>query len=185
MLRSWSSTGPIVWPEYCTDNTCGIKHLVLTWNVSSARYTHGEVTMRAFTEKETEYLRGQRLGRLATVGPDGSPHVIPVGFRLDAEARVIEVGGHRLSGSKKWRDLKGNPRIALVVDDLASVDPWTPRGIEVRGRAELHSEGGAVKFGPQWDAAWIRIVPQRIVSWGIEGPAFSATGRRARSVPQV
>jgi len=141
--------------------------------------------MRAFTEKETEYLHGQRLGRLATVGPDGAPHVIPVGFRLDAEGRVIEIGGHGLSGSKKWRDLNGNPRIALVVDDLASVDPWTPRGIEVRGRAELHNEGGAVKFGPRWDEAWIRIVPQRIVSWGIEGPAFSATGRSARSVPKV
>lgn len=140
--------------------------------------------MRAFTEKETEYLHGQRLGRLATVGPDGSPHVIPVGFRLDAEAYVIDVGGHGLSGSKKWRDLKMNPRIALVVDDLVSVDPWTPRGIEVRGRAELHNEGGGMKFGPRWDAAWIRIVPERIVSWGIEGAAFSAAGRRARTVTQ-
>ena len=137
--------------------------------------------MSHFTEKEIEYLRGQRLGRLATVGSDGSPHVVPVGFRLDAEGQAIEVGGHGLSGSKKWRDLQADPRTALVIDDLASVTPWTPRGIEVRGRAELHSAGGE-KFGPGWDSAWIRIVPQRIISWGIDGPAFSPAGRHARSV---
>jgi len=137
--------------------------------------------MSHFTEKEIEYLRGQRLGRLATVGSDGSPHVVPVGFRLDAEGQAIEVGGHGLSGSKKWRDLQANPRIAVVIDDLASVTPWTPRGIEVRGQAELHSAGGE-KFGPGWDSVWIRIVPRRIVSWGIDGAPFSPAGRHARSV---
>ena len=137
--------------------------------------------MSHFSEKEIEYLRGQRLGRLATVGRDGSPHVVPVGFRLSEDNRAIEVGGHGLSGSKKWRDLHANPRIALVVDDLQSINPWTPRGIEIRGRAELHPDGGQ-KFGPGWDSAWIRIVPQRIVSWGIDGAAFTAGGRTARSV---
>lgn len=137
--------------------------------------------MSNFTEKETEYLRGQRLGRMATVGSDGSPHVVPVGFRLDAEGNAIEIGGHGLSGSKKWRDLHANQQIAIVIDDLVSVNPWTPRGIEVRGRAELHSDGGQ-KFGPGWDSAWIRIVPQRIVSWGIEAGAFSPGSRKARSV---
>jgi len=135
-----------------------------------------------FTEKEIEYLRGQRLGRLATVGRDGSPHVVPVGFRLGPEAGVIEVGGHGFRGSKKWRDLQANPRVAIAVDDLERVDPWTPRGIEVRGVAELHEEGGE-SFGTGWDAAWLRILPRRITSWGIEGPAFSAEGRRrSRSV---
>jgi pyridoxamine 5'-phosphate oxidase family protein len=138
--------------------------------------------MSTFTEKEIEYLRGQRLGRLATVGSDGSPHVVPVGFRLGAGDEAIEVGGHGLRGSKKWRDLGANPQVAFVIDDLERVDPWTPRGLEVRGRAELHEEGGE-SFGEGWDAGWIRILPRRIVSWGIEGPAFSAAGRRsARSV---
>ena len=137
--------------------------------------------MSYFTEKETEYLRGQRLGRLATVGSDGSPHVVPVGFRLDPDGHAIEVGGHGLSASKKWHDLQANPRIAFVVDDLESVNPWTPRGIEIRGRAELHSDGGQ-KFGSGWDSAWISIMPHRIVSWGIEGAPFSAGSRKARSV---
>ena len=138
--------------------------------------------MSHFTDKEIDYLRSQRLARMATVGSDGSPHVVPVGYRLDADAGAIEIGGHGLSGSKKWRDLQANPRIAVAIDDLVSVNPWTPRGIEVRGRAELHTAGGE-KFGPGWDSAWIRIVPERILSWGIEGAAFSPGGRRsARSV---
>ena len=138
--------------------------------------------MSTFTEKEIEYLHGQRLGRLATVGPDGSPHVVPVGFRLGQEENAIEVGGHAIKGSKKWRDLEADARVAVVIDDLEQVDPWTPRGLEIRGRAELREEGGE-SFGAGWDAAWIRIVPQRIVSWGIEGHAFTAAGRRtARSV---
>jgi len=138
--------------------------------------------MNPFTEKEIEYLRGQRLGRLATVSGN-SPHIVPVGFRLDDEAATIEIGGHGLSKSKKWRDLQANPLVAFVVDDLASVNPWTPRGIEIRGHAELHDEGGEQRFGGGgWDSAWFSVVPQRIVSWGIEGPAFSAEGRSARSV---
>ena len=138
--------------------------------------------MSAFLDKEIEYLGRQRLGRLATVGRDGSPHVVPVGFRLDPEGEVIEIGGHGLSGSKKWRDLQANPRVAFVVDDLESVNPWTPRGIEVRGRAELHAEGGERFDSGGWDSAWVRLLPQRIISWGIEGTAFSAAGRSARSV---
>ena len=138
--------------------------------------------MSTFTEKEIEYLRGQLLGRLATVASDGSPHVVPVGFRLGPGDEAIEIGGHAFRGSKKWRNLEANPRVAFVIDDLEQVNPWTPRGLEIRGRAELHEEGGE-SFGEGWDAAWIRILPRRIVSWGIEGPAFSATGRRsARSV---
>jgi pyridoxamine 5'-phosphate oxidase family protein len=139
--------------------------------------------MSAFTEKELEYMRGQRLGRLATVGGEGSPHIVPVSFRVDAETGTIEIGGRGLSKSKKWRDLRANPKVAFAVDDYASLDPWAPRGIEIRGRAELHDEGGEQRFGADgWDSAWFTVVPRRIVSWGIEASAFSAAGRSARSV---
>jgi len=139
--------------------------------------------MSRFTEKEIEYLRDQRLGRVATSGADGAPHVTPVGFRLNTEEETIEIGGHGLSKSKKWRDLQANQKVAIVVDDLESVNPWTPRGIEIRGQAILHIEGGKERFGGGgWDSAWFAIVPQRIISWGIEAPAFSAGRRHARSV---
>ncbi len=135
--------------------------------------------MGAFSEKEVAYLQSQKLGRMATVGAGGKPHVVPVGFRFDAQQGAFEIGGHGLGKSKKFRDLKQNPNIAFVVDDLVTVNPWAPRGLEVRGRAELFEEGGE-KFGPGWDKAWIRIVPERIVSWGIDKPPF--TGANARSV---
>jgi pyridoxamine 5'-phosphate oxidase family protein len=139
--------------------------------------------MSPFSDKEIEYLRGQPLGRMATTGSNDAPHIVPVGFRLGPDAETVEIGGHALSASKKWRDLQANPKIAFAVDDLVSTDPWTPRGIEIRGRAELHDEGGEQRFGDGWDSAWIAVVPRRIISWGIEGPAFSEAGRRsARSV---
>jgi pyridoxamine 5'-phosphate oxidase family protein len=139
--------------------------------------------MSRFTENEMEYLYEQRLARVATADRNGSPHVVPVGFRLSADAAAIEIGGHNLAKSKKWRDLQANPKIAIVIDELATVDPWAPRGIEVRGRAELHESGGVERFGAGgWDEVWVRIVPERVISWGIEGPAFSPAGRSARWV---
>lgn len=138
--------------------------------------------MVSFSAKELEYLKSQRLGRLATAGENGAPHVVPVGFRVAEDEEAIEVGGHGLGRSKKYRDLKANPKVAIVIDDLASVKPWTPRGIEVRGQAELHESGGTEKFGRGWDEAWIRIVPKRINSWGIEAPPFTEGSRSSRSV---
>lgn len=137
--------------------------------------------MATFSDKEFEYLKSQRLARLATADRSGSPHVVPVGFRVSEDGDMIDVGGHGFSRSKKYRDLLANERVAIVIDDLASVDPWTPRGIEVRGTAEVHHSGGE-RFGPGWDAAWIRIVPERVISWGIEAPPFTEGSSRARSV---
>jgi pyridoxamine 5'-phosphate oxidase family protein len=138
--------------------------------------------MSTFSDKELEYLRGQRLGRLATVNAKGAPHVVPVGFRLSDDGAAIDVGGHGMATSKKYRDLRANPRVAIVVDDLASVQPWTPRGLEVRGTADLHDSGGTERFGRGWDEAWLRIVPERVISWGIEAPPFTEGSRSARSI---
>jgi len=66
--------------------------------------------MTTFTDKESEYLRGQRLGLLATVDAHGHPHVVPVGFRVAEDGTAIEVGGHNLAQSKKWRDIQANPQ---------------------------------------------------------------------------
>ena len=138
--------------------------------------------MAVFSDKELAYLRGQRLARLATVDAGGGPHVVPVGFRLATDGTAIEVGGHGFAKSKKYRDMLGNPRVAIVIDDLASTNPWTPRGIEIRGRAEIQDAGGTEKFGPGWDAAWVRIVPERVISWGIAAPPFTEGSFTARSV---
>jgi len=121
--------------------------------------------MSAFTPDEIEYLSSQRLGRLATVGADGQPHVVPTGFRYNPELDTIDIGGHDFAKRKKWRDVQANPKVAFVVDDIASLQPWTVRGIEVRGVAEVLRSGGKAVV-PSFDDEMFRIKPQRIYSWG-------------------
>jgi pyridoxamine 5'-phosphate oxidase family protein len=126
--------------------------------------------MGKFTEEERKYLSERRLGRIATVGKDGTPHVVPVGWRYNPERESIDVGGRDFARTKKFRDARRSGRAAIVIDDLASTDPWRPRGIEVRGRAET-LDG---------DRTMIRIHPERIVSWGIESEDVGE--RHSRSV---
>ena len=91
--------------------------------------------MSVFTEAELAYLAGQLLGRLATVGESGGPHVVPVGFRHNPELDTIDIGGHGIARTKKYRDVARDGRVAFVVADLASTAPWRARGAEVRGAA--------------------------------------------------
>ncbi len=136
--------------------------------------------MSNFTAAEIAYLQSQRLGRLATVGPNSQPHVVPVGFRYNPALDTIDVGGHDFAKRKKFSDVQRNPRVAFVVDDLASVTPWRPRMIEIRGTAEVLASGGE-QVGPGFDPEMFRIRPRRIVSIGIEGG--ENFGFNARSVP--
>jgi pyridoxamine 5'-phosphate oxidase family protein len=120
--------------------------------------------MSVFREAELRYLAGGRqLGRLATVGADGTPHVVPVAWIYNAARDTIDIGGHELELSKKFRDVARSGRAAIVIDDLGDSGEWKPRGIEVRGRGE------AIAL----PTPLIRIHPERIVSWGI-GAARSA-----------
>jgi pyridoxamine 5'-phosphate oxidase family protein len=120
--------------------------------------------MSNFTEAELEYLASQKLGRLATVGKNGMPHVVPTSFRHNADLDCIDVGGHGIAKSKKFADVGREGRAAIVVDDV--LPPWRPRGIEIRGRAETVAEGGEA-FGRGFDPEVIRIWPVRIRPWGL------------------
>ena len=135
--------------------------------------------MSIFTAAEKGYLQSQRLGRLATVGSDGHPHVVPVAFRYNPDFDTIEIGGHDFAKRKKFRDMQHNPWVAFVIDDIPSIAPWIVRGIEIRGEAVLLETGGTVivaNFSPEM----IRIKPKRILSWGIEGERSPSN---ARSIP--
>ena len=123
-----------------------------------------------FTDAELHYLLGERrLARLATVGRDGTPHVAPVGWTYNAEHDAIEIRGHDLEATKKYRDVRRTARAAVVIDDV--LPPWRPRGVEIRGRAEAVDEPSAL----------IRIYPDRIVSWGIESNMLGDRHSRAAS----
>lgn len=110
-----------------------------------------------FHDLELDYLASQPLGRLATMQPDGTLQVSPVGFSVDAENGTIDVGGFSNARSRKYRNVAANGRVAFVVDDLRSTDPWRVRCLEVRGTAEVVPDGEL-----------IRIHPKRIISFGID-----------------
>ena len=124
--------------------------------------------MSVFTDKELEYIRSQRLGRLATIRPDGMLQNAPVGFHYNAELDVIDIGGRAMSRSKKFRNIVQNPNVAFVIDDV--LPPWQPRFVEIRGTAEPVSSGGKALFGANYEAddALIRITPGQIISYGLE-----------------
>ncbi|SFW64664.1 PPOX class F420-dependent oxidoreductase [Amycolatopsis australiensis] len=119
-----------------------------------------------FTEAELEYLAGQPLGRLATQQPNGTLQVNPVGFRYNPAEKTIDVTGHNLSRSKKFRNVEANGRVAFVVDDLPSTDPWRVRCLEIRGQAEALT--GVNLPDNHFDDAVIRIHPKRILAFGVE-----------------
>ena len=118
----------------------------------------------SFTDEEITYLRTQRLARIATVATDGQPDVMPVGYQFDG--KYFYVGGMSPVKTRKFRNVRvGNTKVALVIDDLVSVNPWTVRGLRIYGNAELivRQEG---QFGP---GEYMRITPTVSWSWNLEG----------------
>jgi pyridoxamine 5'-phosphate oxidase family protein len=134
--------------------------------------------MSVFTDKEIGYLAEQRLGRIATVGADGQPHVVPTSFRYNPDHDAIEVGGMRMSQTKKVRDVRRTGRASIVVDDV--LPPWRPRMIEIRGTAEVVASGGKA-FGENFEDTIVRITPARIIAIGIESEDYGANARSVGS----
>jgi len=110
--------------------------------------------MGTFTEAELDYLATQRLARIATASASGVPDVAAVGFGVDGDDLVT--GGYDITKTVRYRNLLANPRATIVIDDLASVDPWEPRGIKVRGSATVEEHGTGLR---------IRIRPEVVWSW--------------------
>lgn len=124
--------------------------------------------MTEFSEAERAYLRTQKLGRMATVDPEGRPQANPVGFFPQDDGTIL-IGGLAMGKTKKWRNLRANPKVALVVDDIVSERPWRVRGVDIRGEAELLT--GPHALGPHFSEEVIRIHPRKIHSWGLEEPS--------------
>jgi pyridoxamine 5'-phosphate oxidase family protein len=138
----------------------------------------------SFTDEEISYLRSQRLARIATVAPDGQPDAAPVGYEFDGAAFYI--GGIDPARTRKFRNVRaGNNKVALLFDDLVSVDPWIPRFMRIYGTGELIERSG--RFGP---AMYLRITPTISWSWNLDGRPFShdqydpAAPRRAVHQPR-
>jgi pyridoxamine 5'-phosphate oxidase family protein len=101
--------------------------------------------MALFSDSELEFLRSQRIGRFATVGPSGWPHVAPVMYAIDdSGALEFDVDGVKL------RNLSAEPRTAMVVDAMGP-----KRGVAIQGVARLIAPERA------------RLEPLRKFSWGL------------------
>jgi pyridoxamine 5'-phosphate oxidase family protein len=116
--------------------------------------------MTVFTDAERDYLTTQPLARIATASESGVPDVAAVGFTVDGDHVVT--GGFDITKTVRYRNLQANPRATIVIDDLASVDPWRPRGVKVRGSATIEEGSGGLR---------IRIVPAVVWSWGLNAGA--------------
>jgi pyridoxamine 5'-phosphate oxidase family protein len=124
----------------------------------------GRVTL---TDAEIAYLDSQRLGRLATCAPDGGLQNNPVSCYVNPVTRTIDIGGHNMGASRKYRNVQTNPQVAVVLDDLRG-ELGVPAGIrclEIRGTAEAIPD--PVDSAARTPGPIIRIHPRQIVSWGI------------------
>jgi pyridoxamine 5'-phosphate oxidase family protein len=122
----------------------------------------------SFSEEEKEYLHAQQLARLATVSGEGQPDVVPVGFEFDGSD--FYVGGLDLPSTRKYRNVTaGNELVALVVDDLVTMSPWTPRFVRVYGNASLVQRDDE-------SAQTLKITPTVSWSWNLEGRGFPEAG---------
>ena len=116
--------------------------------------------MSAYTDAELAYLRSQPLMRFATSSLSGRPDVAPVTFEVDGDD--IVTAGFDIRRTVRYRNIESNPRATLVVDDLATVDPWSPRGIKIIGTASIEEVDGVPRF---------RITPEVIISWALNDTA--------------
>jgi pyridoxamine 5'-phosphate oxidase family protein len=125
----------------------------------------------AFSEQEIAYLQSQGLGRLATVGADGQPDVVPVAVEFDGT--FLWVGGTpAVTGTRKFRNVAaGNFRVSLVIDDMQSLDPFIARGIRIYGHAEQPFE----RVGMVGPGIYMRITPAVSWSWNLEGEPAGET----------
>lgn len=128
--------------------------------------------MSVFSDAELTYLSQRRLGRLATVDPDGMPHVVPLGWRYNPGLDTIDIGGRDFGRTRKFRNAQRNPHAALVVDDV--LPPWRPRSVLVRGRAEALPQATGPDGQPTGPI--IRLHPAEVLSWGMEFAAEQAPG---------
>ncbi|MHC5702058.1 pyridoxamine 5'-phosphate oxidase family protein [Streptomyces sp. PKU-MA01144] len=127
------------------------------------------------------FLSEQRTCRVATVSPQGAPHVSALWFAWDGTSLWL----YSITRSRRWSELRRDPRIAVVVD--AGEEYGELRGVELSGTAVFVGE--APRTGepcPELDVperlfarknfgldsmphdgrhGWLRLTPEAVVSW--------------------
>ena len=126
----------------------------------------------AFTDEEIAYLRSQPLARVATVSADGQPDVVPLAFEFDSEYFWVGGTGSDVADTRKFRNVRaGSGKVALVIDDLVSFDPFIARSIRIYGYAERPVERAGL-VGP---GLYMRVTPVISWSWNMAGEPSGET----------
>lgn len=119
-----------------------------------------------FTDAEQRFMARQARGHLATIGPDGRPQVKPLGFTCNAALGTIDIAGFNMANSAKYRNVRANPQVAFVVDEVTAPTMEGAHFLEIRGEAET-------AVGPRDPDGHlapeiIRIHPRRIISFNVD-----------------
>jgi len=92
---------------------------------SSVNLVNREIRRATFTAREREVLDGARVARLATVRPDGRPHLVPVTFASPEPGLIVIAVDHkpkRNSNLQRLRNVEAHPAVTLLVDHYE--DDW-------------------------------------------------------------
>jgi pyridoxamine 5'-phosphate oxidase family protein len=120
----------------------------------------------SFSAEEVGFLRSQALARVATVGADGQPDVVPLAFEFDGGGFWVGGVGAAVLRTRKFRNvLAGQTKVALVVDELVSLQPFVARSVRVYGVAEAPVE----RVGMVGPGVFMRVRPTVSWSWNMAG----------------
>jgi pyridoxamine 5'-phosphate oxidase family protein len=115
------------------------------------------MTRHTLTPAEREFLaRPRGLARIATVDSDGMPHVVPTGWKFDAEKGELLLTGRDVGNTQRVKHLAATPHAAVVIDGIDRSAGWKPWALMMRGHAHYDKAIDAV-----------RLTPTAVVSWGI------------------
>jgi PPOX class probable F420-dependent enzyme len=118
------------------------------------------------------------VARLATVAPDGRPHLVPVVFALDGEIVYTAVDGKPKTTQRLRRlaNIERSPQVSLLVDHYAQ--DWTQLWwVRVDGMAAIHRDGHAMQVGRDL----LRAKYAQYQSVPLNGPVIAVTVRHWRS----
>jgi pyridoxamine 5'-phosphate oxidase family protein len=118
------------------------------------------------TDAELRFLARQPRGHLATIAPDGTPQVKPLGFTWNAALGTIDIAGFNMGGSAKYRNIQSNPRVAFVVDEVTENSMEGAHFLEIRGAAE--AAAGRASADGHLAPEIIRIHPQRVIAYNVD-----------------
>jgi pyridoxamine 5'-phosphate oxidase family protein len=118
------------------------------------------------TDAEQRFLGRQPRGHLATIGPDGTPQVKPLGFTYNAALGTIDIAGYNMARSAKYRNIHANPRVAFVVDEVTEESMEGAHFLEIRGTAEAVWSPASADghLAPEI----IRIRPLRVIAYNVD-----------------